>query len=1358
MFCNAQTLLQDDWQTLRVQFELPEVQIAQTQVDGIIYNTLTVEGYYPSTQVGTPNLPLFSAMVEVPMCNGYKVTVSDAVYDTIALPDGYIIPVQAPRSKSDTTRRQLALDRKVYATDAFFRSAELATMSHAGIARDRSLARLQFAPLAYNPTTNKLAVCRKATVTVTYDKPDITASLSHFERYHSPMFAAGATTMNALYPKSVSTTAPVRYLIVAHSSFDGQLDEFATWKRRKGFKVDIVYTGSAAVGSTSSSIAAYVKSQYTNATSSNPAPTYLLLVGDHEQIPAFTGSTDYEHITDLDFVKWTTGDNLPDCYTGRFSAQTVVQLTPQIEKTLMYEQYTFADPSFLDRAVMVAGIDDGTSGDYGYTHADPAMDYAVTNYINGSRGFSQVRYYKNNTSIVPSATNVTVLATGSSASSSCRSDYNAGAGWINYSAHGSETSWYLPSMTTSYVSAMTNTQKFGVVIGNCCLTNHFQTGTCLGEAFLRKSNYAGAVAYIGGTNSTYWDEDVYWAMGVRSSISASMSMAYNSSNRGMYDHLCHTHNEAYANWATTLGAMIYVGNMSVQNSGSSLTNYYWEIYELMGDPSLMPYLTQASTMTVSATSTIPVGTTTLSVHAAPYAYVALTDTATHTLMAAAFANASGNATLTIPSSLQVGGYEIAASAQQYKTTFKALQVVPANGPYPQAVEIEATADLVAGSTVPMNIEVTNTGNQSASNVTVTLSCSNQDVTLSPTTITLGQLATDATTTAAFTATIAADAADNTTATITATVSCSQTSSTSQLSSEFMIVAPEIEIESLMQPSSLMPGGEAMLRITITNTGHAPLEAAQITLASASAALTTTAINNVEFSLAAGASETLNFTLQASSTIANGTTVPLYVSLSGQNEPIDTIEVYIGENRDETFENGIYMLEGWSQGDIPWMIVSGTSHGGSYSARSNQQMGNSQTSEISITVNVAQADSISFWYKVSSESNYDKFHFYIDDEEMLVNSGEVSWTRAAYAVSAGNHTFRFSYSKDVSVSSGSDCAWIDDVRIPLSAQTTQSAQQYVLTVTAANGITIGSGSYGEGETATIGVMPSAGYTFTAWSDGNTNNPRQLTVNGNIHLTATLTSSNVSHDTLYITQTDTVTEYVTVHDTTYVNVPYAVHDTTYIDVPYAVHDTTYVDVPYTVHDTTYIDVHDTTYIDVHDTTYIDVHDTIYIDAPYAVHDTTIVVDTVTLTEYVPVHDTTYITLTDTVTNTITDTITNTVFDTVDNYIYDTTIVTDTLWMTEYDTIVLYDTIVIHDTIYITDEGIDGVETINAKVYARNGQIVVDGAEGNTVWLYDVSGRVLATKQDDYTPLQFDVPASGAYLIKIGRYPARRIVVIR
>ena len=88
-------------------------------------------------------------------------------------------------------------------------------------------------------------------------------------------------------------------------------------------------------------------------------------------------------------------------------------------------------------------------------------------------------------------------------------------------------------------------------------------------------------------------------------------------------------------------------------------------------------------------------------------------------------------------------------------------------------------------------------------------------------------------------------------------------------------------------------------------------------------------------------------------------------------------------------------------------------------------------------------------------------------------------------------------------------------------------------------------------------------------------------------------------------------------------------------------------------------------------------------------------------------------------------------------------------------IHDTIYIHDTVYV---GIDGVDALYAKMYSNGGQIVVEGAEQNTVTLLDINGRVLATKQDCGAPLRFDVPATGTYLIKIGRHAARKIVVMK
>ena len=55
---------------------------------------------------------------------------------------------------------------------------------------------------------------------------------------------------------------------------------------------------------------------------------------------------------------------------------------------------------------------------------------------------------------------------------------------------------------------------------------------------------------------------------------------------------------------------------------------------------------------------------------------------------------------------------------------------------------------------------------------------------------------------------------------------------------------------------------------------------------------------------------------------------------------------------------------------------------------------------------------------------------------------------------------------------------------------------------------------------------------------------------------------------------------------------------------------------------------------------------------------------------------------------------------------------------------------------------------KVYVNGGHIVVVGAEDAIVQMFDMMGRIVPT----------DVPSSGVYMVKIGLYPARKIVVIK
>ena len=118
----------------------------------------------------------------------------------------------------------------------------------------------------------------------------------------------------------------------------------------------------------------------------------------------------------------------------------------------------------------------------------------------------------------------------------------------------------------------------------------------------------------------------------------------------------------------------------------------------------------------------------------------------------------------------------------------------------------------------------------------------------------------------------------------------------------------------------------------------------------------------------------------------------------------------------------------STGSYPWQVDS-TTYDGRTAAQSGNYNVSSSTSSFSTTVTLSAGDIVSFEYCVSSESNYDKFKFSVNDSVVLTKSGLVSWNSYSYQATAdGEYTFLWSYTKDGSVNGNSDACWVDNVYI------------------------------------------------------------------------------------------------------------------------------------------------------------------------------------------------------------------------------------------------------------------------------------------------------------------------------------------
>lgn len=629
------TLLDKSETGFKVINKINEISFSEAITSEGTFTLLNLHDFSKIYNTGKPELPNCTRLIELPQGATARVKVISYDEQTIDLPanglNHAIIPAQPSYFKNTSPADiHFEYDRAFYSVNAY-NEEPMASVKEGGTLRGTRTGKLLINPFSYNPVENKLKIYNNIVVQVDFDNANTAQTEQLKEKYYSPLFDAPLNRLlnyTAPLHKDLLSRYPIKYVIVSYPQFQDPLQPFVRWKTRKGFHVVEYYPTSP----TTASIKTYLTNLYTSATPGNPAPTFVLFVGDVAQIPSNSGIDDPSTYTDLYFCTMDgSGDYVPDMYYGRFSATSLAELQPQIDKTLEYEQYLMPDPNYLDTVVMIAGVDNGSQPDGGYSqvYANGQINYGTSNYFNPAHHGLYSKTY-----LWPVTNNA-------STDIQIRSDIGKGVGYANYTAHGSVDGWADPQFNVSQVASMSNAHKYGLMIGNCCVTNTFSNSTaCFGEALLRAVN-KGAVGYIGASNNSLWDEDYYWGVGSRATIVE--NPVYQVSNLGAYDRVFHDHGEAATDWYVCNGQMIYGGNLAVQQSNSSSTQYYWEIYHLMGDPSVMNYMWKPDPLVVRYNSPINTGIDSIHVHTEPGAYVAISHN--NVLLDAKIADAGGIAAL-----------------------------------------------------------------------------------------------------------------------------------------------------------------------------------------------------------------------------------------------------------------------------------------------------------------------------------------------------------------------------------------------------------------------------------------------------------------------------------------------------------------------------------------------------------------------------------------------------------------------------------------------------------------------------------------------------------------------------------------
>jgi hypothetical protein len=116
---------------------------------------------------------------------------------------------------------------------------------------------------------------------------------------------------------------------------------------------------------------------------------------------------------------------------------------------------------------------------------------------------------------------------------------------------------------------------------------------------------------------------------------------------------------------------------------------------------------------------------------------------------------------------------------------------------------------------------------------------------------------------------------------------------------------------------------------------------------------------------------------------------------------------------------------WSTwGNAQWFGETTVTHDGVSAAQSGH-ISDSQESWLSTTV--IGPGKLSFWWRVSSEPNFDFLQFYINDALQTNSiSGEVDWQQQIFNVPIGVNVLRWRYVKDPDSSLGADAGWLDEV--------------------------------------------------------------------------------------------------------------------------------------------------------------------------------------------------------------------------------------------------------------------------------------------------------------------------------------------
>ena len=1003
---------------IEINYSISELNIESILNENGSFFKVTIPGHTPVSIPGKPELPVFSRLISIPEGSEYRVKITEVKSSRITPSrkkiEGILLPVQEGETKQLQQKKpEFLIDRSLYSARGII-SSDTVRIEQLGIVRNKKLANLYISPVRYNPRSNSLEV-------ITSMKIEI------FFSYTESVDSKSLVTKSALFDESLDkgvlnydpgdvipgySDKPVKMVIITDTAFRQHLEPFIRWKTQKGFQLQVLYRGEELAGSTYTQLKDTLTKIYNGATDTDPSPEYLLIIGDVTRIPYYgTG-----YITDMYYGEFDgDGDYIPEMFIGRLPVADTTELKSVVNKLIQYEKFEFADTNrFYSKAIATAGYDPS----YANT-MNGQIKYAISNYLTDENNINEHHfYYSPDMDLAENKDSIILLL-------------NKGVSFINYTGHGDAKGWLHLNIKVADTAKFTNRNMYPFIISNACQTSKFSDTYSFGNRMVMSRN-KGAIGFIGCSDDSYWNEDFYWSVGVGT---VSANPTYLETGMGAYDRLFHTHDESPSDWYFTMGQINYAGNLAVSASTSSRKKYYWETYNLVGDPSIVPIIGTPDFFNVALPDTLPNGIKSFTLDLPPFAYIAVSHF--DTLWDASFASPSGSVMLDMPG-LSDDSCLVVITGQNKIPVIKTIYFSDVSDEF---INLTSTSindnqgnnNEVAdfGETFFLNLQVSNLGLTDAQEVHARISSTSEWITIINDSVFIGTLdaRSDIILDDDFGITLSDEVPDK--EFITINVVLKDLNSEKHYTVDICAHAPLLEIISCTMDDSILgngdfiadPGENYYLVFKVRNIGSSDASG-NFLVASHTTDLY---VNDSEIKsgiLKFGEITDIPVAVKLSEVVSPGSFITVSSTLECTPYLLNREFTFrVGKIR-ESFEAESFSIFPWINiSSKPWIISGTDSYDGNISARSGYISHNGSSSLV-IRTEYPQSDTLKFLYKVSSEKNYDFLVFKLNDVEILKKSGEIPWEEKAVYVPEGFNKMEWIFSMDATTLGGSNCAWID----------------------------------------------------------------------------------------------------------------------------------------------------------------------------------------------------------------------------------------------------------------------------------------------------------------------------------------------